>query len=68
MLMKLKFCGQTFGNHHLLLPLLLLLPIGSLGLVARSATTGTDLSIGDVVSPNLCDHGVCTSVVSGAGG
>jgi hypothetical protein len=39
-----------------------------LGIVARSATTATDPSIGDVVSPNLCDHGVCTSVVFGAGG
>jgi hypothetical protein len=38
------------------------------GTVARSATTGTDLSIGDVVSPNLCNREVCTSVVVGAGG
>jgi hypothetical protein len=49
-------------------PFLLLLPIGSLGIVARSATTGTDLSIGDVVSPNLCDQEVWTSVVLRAGG
>jgi hypothetical protein len=43
-------------------------PIGRSGIVARSATAGTDLSIGDVVSPNLCDHEVYTSVVFGAGG
>jgi hypothetical protein len=46
----------------------LLLPIGSLGTFARSATTGTDLSIGDVVSPNLWDHVVSTLAVFGAGG
>jgi hypothetical protein len=39
-----------------------------LGTVARSATTGTDLSIGDVVSPNICNREVCTLVVFGAGG
>jgi hypothetical protein len=38
-----------------------------LDIVARSATTRTDLSIGDVVYPNLCDHEVCTSVVCEAG-
>jgi hypothetical protein len=47
--------------------LLLRLPIDSLDIVARSATTGTDLSIGDVVSPNICDHEVYTLVVFGAG-
>jgi hypothetical protein len=39
-----------------------------MGTFTRSATTGTDLSIGDVVSPNVCDHEVCISVVFGAGG
>jgi hypothetical protein len=38
------------------------------GYVARPAATRTALSIGDVVSPSLCDHEVCTLVVFGAGG
>jgi tellurite resistance protein TehA-like permease len=59
---------QYHHHHHHNLLLLLLLPIVSLGIVARSATTGTDLSIGDVVFPDLCDHEVYTSVVFGAGG
>jgi hypothetical protein len=30
--------------------------MGSLGIIARPATAGTDPSIGDMVFPNPCDH------------
>jgi hypothetical protein len=59
---------RNIRRHFKGVVLLLLLPIGSLGIVARSATTGTDLSIGDVVSPDFCHREVYTLVVPGAGG